>query len=79
MRMPEVGEDLTGKVCICSVGRIAVVTGQEFTEFGQAWVGVGFDGKGTWASTNPAVAYDSVEEFHGILMDRFGGKLSFNS
>ena len=26
MRMPNEGEDLVGKVCICSLGRMAVVT-----------------------------------------------------
>jgi hypothetical protein len=80
MRLPESFEDLTGKVCVCSIGRIAVVTGQKVLTFNNksvnAWIGVGFDGKGVWASTNPAVTHESVEEYHDILVARFGGNPS---
>ena len=77
MRFAQPNEDLTGKVCICSTGRIAVVSGIKEFEFGVCWVGVAFDGKGTWASSNPVVAYESVQEFHDILSKRFGGKMSY--
>lgn len=77
MRLPEKDEDLTGKVCVCSTGRAAVVVGRKTFKFGDSWIGIGFDGKGTWASTAPAVVAESALEFHDRLMDRFGGKLSF--
>jgi len=82
MRMPEQDEDLTGKVCICSAGRIAVVAGKRTIEVAggkelDMWFGMGFDGKGTWASSNPAVAFESLTEYHDILVERLNGKLSF--
>lgn len=78
MRLPNEGEDLVGKVCVCSVGRPAIVTGREGFPFGIAWVGLGLDGKGTWVSTDPCIIAESGREFHDKLMDRFGGKMSFN-
>jgi len=78
MRLPEKGEDLTGKVCVCSVGRVAVVCGRKDFEFGSAWAGIGFDGKGNWASTSPCVVAESVAEFHNKLQSRFGGKMAYN-
>ena len=81
-RMPKEGEDLIGKVCVCSVGRPAIVVGKQEKKFGDApsktyWIGIGIDGKGTWASGAPAIIADSAQEFHDRLVDRFGGKLSF--
>jgi len=78
MRMPKGDENLIGKICVCSVGRVAIVTGQKKFKWGVSWVGIGFDGKGTWASTKPCVIAESGEEFHDKLFDRFGGKMSFN-
>ena len=78
MRMPEAGEDLTGKVCVCSVGRPFIVTGRHTFDFGEAWVGLGLDGKGTVASKEPCVIAESGQEFHDKLLSRFGGKMSFN-
>lgn len=83
MRMPEVNEDLTGKVCICSIGRIFVVSRRKALDFGDGqyvlcWVGVGFDGKGTCASSNPVIAYESVNEYHDTIEERFGGKMSYH-
>jgi hypothetical protein len=76
--MPDVGEDLVGKVCVCSIGRPAIVTGQREFDFGLAWVGLGLDGKGTWASRKPVIIAETGQEFHDKLFDRFGGKMSFN-
>jgi hypothetical protein len=78
MRMPKEGEDLTGKVCVCSVGRPFIVTGKAEFAFGESWVGLGLDGKGTTASTKPCVIAESGQEFHDKLLDRFGGKMSYN-
>ena len=78
VRMPDEGEDLTGKVCACSVGRPAVVIGRRHFDFGDAWIGLGLDGKGTWASTRPCVLAESCQEFHDRLLDRFGGKMARN-
>lgn len=91
MRFPEKDEDLTGRVCVCSTGRIGVVSGRGYllkgpgctekpnppTERIDGWEGVGFDGKGTWFSSGPVVAFESVTDFHNALKTRFGGKMSF--
>lgn len=85
MRMPEPNEDLTGKVCVCSVGRAAVVVGKGVLDLpadkgGQieVWQGIGFDGRGTWASKSPCVIAESMREFHDKLLSRFGGRLGYN-
>ena len=78
MRMAESGEDLTGKVCVCSVGRPAIVVGTKEFPWGKSWVGLGLDGKGTWASTHPCILAETAQEFHDKLFDRFGGKMSYN-
>lgn len=78
MRIPDKGEDITGKVAVCSVGRAFVVTGRRKFDWGEAWVGLGLDGKGTVASTGPAVVAESAAEFHDRLLERFGGKMSYN-
>lgn len=79
MRMSTPGEDLVGKICVCSVGRPAIVVGQQTFDWGVAWIGLGLDGKGTWASTAPCIIAETATEFHDKLLDRFGGKMSFNS
>lgn len=78
MRIPDQSEDLTGKVCVCSVGRPFIVTGKRTFDFGESWVGLGLDGKGTVASTGPCVVAESGQEFHDKLLKRFNGKMSFN-
>lgn len=81
MRMPNIGEDLVGKVCCCSVGRPAIVTGQgrpRDSGFTAVWVGLGLDGKGTWASNAPCVLAETGQEFYEKLLVRFGGKMSHN-
>lgn len=78
MRMAKKDEELIGKVCVCSVGRVAIVTGKRVFDFGECWVGLGLDGKGTWASTCPCVVAEDGQEFHDRIFDRFGGKMSFN-
>ena len=79
VRMPKDDEDLVGKVCVCSVGRPAIVVGRKEFAWGLSWVGLGLDGLGTWASTKPCVIAESGQEFHDRLYDRFGGKMSFNA
>lgn len=71
-------EDLTGKVGVCSVGRPAIITGKLELDIGECWVGLGLDGKGTWASSSPCIIAESGQEFHDKLYKRFGGKMSFN-
>lgn len=78
MRLKKEGENLVGKVCVCGVGRPFIVTGEKEFPWGTSWVGLGLDGKGTVASTNPAILAESGQEFHDILFSRFGGKMSFN-
>ena len=78
MRIAEKTESLVGKVCVCSVGRPAIVTGRRKFEFGECWVGLGLDGKGTWASSAPCIIAEDGQEFHDKLLDRNGGKMSFN-
>lgn len=78
MRIPRKDENLVGKVCVCTVGRPFIVTGTHAFGWETSWVGLGLDGKGTVASTNPCVIAESGQEFHDKLLDRFGGKISYN-
>ena len=81
MRLPKINEDLVGKVCVCTVGRPFIVTGQREFDFAPGvmfWVGLGLDGKGTACSSTPAVIAESGQEFHDKLHKRFGGKMSYN-
>lgn len=78
MRLPKENEDLVGKVCVCTVGRPFIVTGKGAFAWGEAWTGLGLDGKGTVCSTDPCIIAESGQEFHDKLLDRFGGKMSFN-
>ena len=71
-------EDFLGKVCVCSTGRAFIVTGKHTFDWGEAWVGPGFDGHGTVASRNPIVIANSGQEFHDRLLNCFGGKLGHN-
>lgn len=79
MRLPVKGENLVGKICVCSVGRPGIVTGRKEYDWGTAWCGLGLDGKGNWSSTNPAIIAESGQDFHDLLSTRFNGKMSFNS
>lgn len=78
MRMPNENEDLIGKICVCSIGRPAIVVGKNQFEWGNAWIGLGLDGKGTWCSTEPCIIAESGREFHDKLLKRFKGKMSYN-
>jgi len=78
MRFANKNEDLVGKVAVCSVGRVAIITGKERFNFHESWVGIGFDGKGTWASKNPCIVAESGEEFREKLENLFDGKMSIN-
>jgi len=78
MRLGNKNENLVGKVAVCSVGRVAIITGKKTFEFGETWVGIGLDGKGTWASKNPCIVSESGQEFHDKLYERFDGKMSYN-
>jgi hypothetical protein len=54
-RIAAVGEDLTGKVCSCSLGRVGVVAGKGTVTFAngdvqECWKGFGFDGNGLWCT-----------------------------
>jgi len=81
-RIPHESEDLTGKVCVGSVGRPFIITGTvddfSFDSGTRYWVGLGLDGKGTAATSKPVVIAESGHEFHDKLLKRFGGKMSFN-
>ena len=76
--MPKASENLVGKICVCSVGRPFIVTGTKRFPWGDAWVGLGLDGKGTACSTSPCIIAETGQEFHDKLLDRFGGKMSYN-
>lgn len=79
MRLAKENENLIGKVCVCSVGRPAIVTGKKDFEWRTSWVGLGLDGKGTWASTSPCIIAESGQEFHNKLLTRFNGKMTYNN
>ncbi len=85
MKMPNKNENLVGKVCVCSVGRVGIVTHMGVfkstvnDETIPCWKGLGLDGKGVWASTNPCVVAESGQQFVEKLSLRFGGKMSYNA
>ena len=78
MRIPKEDENLVGKVCVCTVGRPFIVTGRKVFPWGEAWCGLGLDGKGTACSSEPCIVAESGQEFHDKLSERFGGKMSYN-
>lgn len=83
MRFPKLEEDLVGKIAVCSIGRVAIITNYGKIEKSDGssiagWEGIGFDGKGTWFSTSPVIVAETGDEFRNKLRDRFGGKMSFN-
>lgn len=59
--------DYVGKVCVCSLGRAGVVTGRKNIDYGNGfkpmWTGIGFDGRGLWASSSPTVIAETLEEY----------------
>lgn len=70
-RMSTAGEDLAGKVCACSIGRVGVVHSVGEVVFatgggGTYHKGFGLDGNGLWASNvdKPVVILaDSLKEY----------------
>jgi hypothetical protein len=64
-------EGLTGRVCVCSLGRVGVVTGRTVINFPNGdtrdcWVGMGFDGNGVWATgvdQDIVVLFDTLAEY----------------
>jgi len=78
MRIASDSDNLVGSICICSTGRIAIVTGKTTFDRGEVWIGLGLDGKGTWSSSKPCVIAESGNEFYDKLLKRFGGKMSYN-
>lgn len=85
MRLPDVNENLVGKICVSSIGRIAVVTHRGSFKSSvnndtiECWKGLGLDGKGVWASTEPCIVAESGQEFAETLSLWFDGKISYNS
>lgn len=69
MRKAKEGEYLVGKVCVCSLGRIAVVTGRKTYDGEESWVGLGLDGKGNWSSRGPHVIAESGQEYYDKLAE----------
>lgn len=66
-RAPDATEGLKGMICMCSKGRIAIVTRRKEMPWGMAWVGIGLDGKGLWASTSPLVIFNSLSDYEAYL------------
>ena len=63
-------EDFTGMVCVCSVGRVGIVTGQKELFGKTMWVGMGIDGNGLWASEVPIVLTRTLSEYVDRLQSR---------
>lgn len=54
-----------GKVAKCGKGRIAVITGKDYTAWSpdeKVWIGVGLDGV-SWSSKKPEIISDSIIEY----------------
>lgn len=72
MRFPEYGEDLIGKVCVCSMGRLGLVVCRRVLPWGMSWCGVGLDGQGYWTSREPAVIFEDIVYYENALRPRNG-------
>lgn len=73
MRVWDGKENLVGKVCVCSIGRPAIVIGKRERE--DVWIGLGLDGKGNWGSSKPCIIAEDALAFYEKLHQRFDGKL----
>lgn len=74
-RIPGPGENLVGKVCVCALGRVGVVVEFKKITFSngdeaELWCGMGFDGKGLWASRDPVVLAETLQEYTGRILSR---------
>lgn len=77
-RLQKDGEDLVGKVCCSGLGRAGLVVGRKSITFkngdtGVFWHGIGFDGKGLWASNSQEpviVLADSVADYCDMVFQR---------
>lgn len=74
-RIPGSGDNFVGKVCVCSLGRVGIVA--EFKEIrfpngdqAAMWCGMGFDGKGLWASRDPIVLAESLTEYTNRVLSK---------
>lgn len=60
---------------MCSLGRVGVITDKKVITFpngdsGEMYVGMGFDGEGLWASSNPIVIADSLKEYTERILEK---------
>lgn len=61
--------DYIGKVCVCSIGRLGLVTGKTIAPWGETYYGAGLDGHGLWMSRKPVVVIaESIEEYADRLL-----------
>ena len=67
-----VEEDLIGKIAICGNDIIGIITGRKTLDHGESWIGERLDDGGPWASRNPEIIADSIEEYNNQLLDDFG-------
>lgn len=68
-------EDLSGKVCMCSIGRVGIVATQgTIAEFNAVyWKGMGLDGRGLWATSagKPVIVLaESLAEYIEMILAR---------
>jgi len=64
-------DEFIGTVAACSTGRVGLIVRKETVTFRsgdtkEVYTGIGLDGKGLWASSDPIVIQPSIEEY----MDR---------
>jgi hypothetical protein len=61
-----------GAVAVCSLGRVGVITGKETIVLGndtkEMWVGMGLDGKGLWASSEPIVITTTLKDYTQMIL-----------
>jgi len=54
---------LVGSIGECSKGRPGLILDHKHLPWGPSWVGIGLDGKGSWASRNPKVLFKGLDEY----------------
>jgi len=58
-----VDKHLVGAIGECSRGRPGLILDRKVLPWGEAWVGIGMDGKGPWSSREPKILARSLDEY----------------
>jgi hypothetical protein len=64
-------ENLRGKVCRCSNGRLGLVADRKYSSDGEVWVGIDLDKpRKVWQSKCPVVVYETAAQYVARIVQR---------